>query len=92
MLFADHGSASVVDWNVTDPDEADPARLLERTGILFAALTPDREGVFPDDISPVDLFRLLFDSYLGADHDRAVPPPEGGHVEPVDASVLEQAD
>ena len=88
VLFADHGSASVVDWNVTDPDEADPARLLERTGILFAALTPEHEGVFPDDISPVDLFRLLFDAYLGTDHGRAVPPVDGGHVEPVDASVL----
>ena len=89
ILFADHGSASVVDWNVTDPAEADPARLLERTGILFAALTPEADGVFPDDISPVDLYRLLFDAYLGTDHGRAVPPPDGGHVEPVDASVLD---
>jgi hypothetical protein len=88
VLFADHGSASVVDWNVTDPAEADPARLLERTGILFAALTPEVEGVFPDDISPVDMYRLLFDAYLGTDHGRAVPPEGGGHVEPVDASVL----
>ena len=47
VLFADHGSASVVDWNVTDPAEADPARLLERTGILFAALTPERDGRLP---------------------------------------------
>lgn len=89
VLFADHGSASVVDWNQTDPSEADPARLLERTGILFAALTPGREAVFPDDISPVDLFRLLFDTYLGTDHGRAVPPEQGGHVAPVDASVLQ---
>ena len=88
VLFADHGSASVVDWNKTDPAEADPARLLERTGILFAALTPDREDVFPDDISPVDMFRLLFDAYVGTDYGRATPPDNGGHVPPVDASVL----
>jgi hypothetical protein len=89
VLFADHGSASVVDWNQTDPDEADPARVLERTGILFAALTPEREGVFPDDISPVDLFRLLFDAYFGMGYGRATPPTDGGHVPPVDASVLD---
>ena len=88
VLFADHGSASVVDWNQTDPVEADPARLLERTGILFAALTPGREEVFPDDISPVDMFRLLYDAYLGTNYGRATPPPQGGHVAPVDASVL----
>lgn len=90
VLFADHGSASVVDWNQTDPDEADPARLLERTGILFAAFTPGHDEVFPEDVSPVDLFRLLFDTYLGTDYGRAVPPAEGGHVPPVDASVLDR--
>lgn len=89
VLFADHGSASVVNWNETDPGEADPARLLERTGILFAALTPDREGVFPEDVSPVDVFRLLFDGYFGTHHGRATPPAQGGHVAPVDAAVLE---
>jgi hypothetical protein len=89
VLFADHGSASVVDWNVTQPAQADPARLLERTGILFAALTPGREDVFPEDISPVDLFRLLFDAYFGTAHGRATPPDGGGHVAPVDASVLD---
>jgi hypothetical protein len=88
VLFADHGSASVVDWNVTQPEEADPARLLERTGILFAALTPERDGVYPEDVSPVDLFRLLFDAYFGSSQGRAEPPAGGGHVAPVDASVL----
>ena len=91
VLFADHGSASVVDWNETQPAEADPARLLERTGTLFAALTPQRDDVFPDDISPVDLFRLLYDAYFETDYGRATPPERGGHVVPVDASVLEEA-
>lgn len=88
VLFADHGSASAVDWNQTQVEDGDPARLLERTGTLFAALTPGRRDVFPDDISPVDLFRLLFDAYLGTDYGRAVPPRPGGQVAPVDASVL----
>ena len=91
MLFADHGSASAVDWNATQPEDADPARLLERTGTLFAALTPGRVAVFPDDISPVDMFRLLFDAYLGPTTDEP-RRPDGGQIAPVDASVLEQAD
>jgi len=90
VLFSDHGSASVVDWNQTDPADADPARLLERTGNFFAAITPGREDVFPDDISPVDLFRLLYDAYFGTDFVRATPPEHGGQVAPVDSSVLGQ--
>jgi len=89
VLFADHGSASAVDWNATQPEDAEPARLLERTGILFAALTPGHEDVFPDDISPVDLFRLLFDAYLDTDYGRASPPEGGGQIAPVDASTLD---
>ena len=64
--------------------------MLERTGNFFAAITPGREDVFPDDISPVDLFRLLFDAYYDTDYGRATPPEDGGKVPPVDASVLEQ--
>jgi hypothetical protein len=90
VLFSDHGSASLVDWNQIDPNEADPGRLLERTGNFFAALTPGREGVFPDDISPVDIFRLLFDAYYETDYGRATPPEDGGNVPPVDASVLDR--
>jgi hypothetical protein len=90
VLFADHGSASEVDWNQTAVEDADPARVLERTGTLFAALTPGREDVFPEDVSPVDLFRLLFDAYFDTDYGRAVPPEDGAQVEPPDASVLDE--
>ena len=89
VLFADHGSASAVDWNATDPSEAEPARLLERTGTLVAALTPDRSDVLPDDISPADLLRLVFDAYWETDYGRATPPANGGQIPPVDASALE---
>lgn len=89
LLFADHGSASRIDWVDVEPKDADPALVLERTGILFATLTPDRDEVYPDDASPIDLFRLLFDAYFATDYGRAVPPDPGGQVPPVDASVLD---
>lgn len=88
VLFSDHGSASAVDWNATQPNQADPARLAERTGNFFAALTPSRTDIFPNDISPVDIFRLLYDAYLGTNYGRAVPPEDGGQVAPIDPSVL----
>jgi hypothetical protein len=65
ILWADHGSASRIDWTVTPPSEADSAALDERTSTLFAALTPGTTNVFPDDIEPFDIFRRLADSYLG---------------------------
>jgi hypothetical protein len=88
VLVADHGSASRVDWRFAKTTEVDPAILLERTGILFAALTPERSDVFPDDISPVNVFRYLFDAYLGTELGEATPPPDGGQIPPVDAAVL----
>jgi hypothetical protein len=90
VLIADHGSASRTDWNATDPATVDPTILLERTGTLFAALTPGRTGVYPDDISPTDMLRLLFDAYFETDYGRATPPINGGHIEPVDRSVLDE--
>ncbi|MDX6592763.1 MAG: hypothetical protein QOJ13_1959, partial [Gaiellales bacterium] len=89
LLFADHGSASRVDWVEADPREVDPKLVLERTATLFATLTPGHDDVYPDDPSPVDLFRSLFDAYFGTDYGRAVPPENGGQIPPVDASVLD---
>jgi hypothetical protein len=90
VLFADHGSASRVDWRYTQPKDADPARLMERTGAFFAAVTPGKTDVFPDDTSPASLFRYLFDAYFGTSYGRAIPPPGGGQVPPVDPSVLQE--
>ncbi len=73
VLWADHGSASRVDWNVTSPEEADPSHLHERTSTLFAALTPGQPAVFPDDITPASIFRLLADSYFGTEYGRVTP-------------------
>jgi hypothetical protein len=77
-----------VDWRAVQPLDADPAVLLERTGTLFAALTPDRVDVFPEDVSPVDIFRFLFDAYFDTGLGAATPPPGGGQIAPVDPSVL----
>jgi hypothetical protein len=71
VLWGDHGSASSVDWNDTLPEEADPADLQERTATLFAALTPNRNEVFPEDVQPAGIFRLLSDAYLGTDLGRS---------------------
>jgi hypothetical protein len=88
VLFADHGSSSRMNWIEADPSEVDPELVLERTGILFASLTPGEDDVYPDDPSPIDVFRLFFDAYFGTDYGRAVPPG-GGEIPPVDASVFD---
>ena len=67
VLWGDHGSASEVDWNDTLPEDADPAALRERTSTLFAAHTPDGAALFPNDIQPVDIMRLVADAYMGTD-------------------------
>jgi hypothetical protein len=36
---------------------------------FFAARTPGEVAVFPEDISPVNIFRYLFDAYMGEDAD-----------------------
>jgi hypothetical protein len=89
LLFADHGSASRVDWTDAEPTEVDPALVLERTGTLLATLTPEHPDAYPDDASPIDLFRVLFDAYFETDYGRPVPPDPGGQIPPVDASVLD---
>ena len=67
VLWADHGSASRVDWTVTSTEEASADALRERTSTLFAALTPGRRDVFPDDVAPQDIVRYLADAYFETD-------------------------
>ena len=75
VLWGDHGSASQVDWNVTQPGDADPNALRERTSTLFASLTPDGSAPFPDDIRPFDIVRVLADAYFGTDLGRSGNAP-----------------
>ena len=88
VFFSDHGSASAVDWTATQPEDADPKRLAERTGSFLAAVTPGKTDVFPDDPSPASLFRYLYDAYFATSYGRAVPPNGGGQIEPIDPSIF----
>jgi len=60
IVMSDHGSESRLDW--ADASRSD---LQERFSNLFAARTPARTALFPDDTTPVNLFPLLFDAYFG---------------------------
>jgi hypothetical protein len=51
IVYSDHGM------------RFDEANVAEHFEILFAARTPGRTGVFPDSVSLVNLFPLLFNSY-----------------------------
>lgn len=59
ILMSDHGSESRLDW--ADSSRSD---LQERFTNFFAARTPSRPATFPTDITPVNLFPLLFDAYF----------------------------
>ena len=62
ILFSDHGPEQHLDWW-----EPSPLGLDERTANLFAARTPGRLDLFPDDITLIDVLPTLFDAYLGTD-------------------------
>jgi len=64
ILMSDHGSESRLDWN--DSSRSD---LQERFSNFFAARTPSKTSVFPADLTPINLFPILFDAYF----DQAVP-------------------
>ena len=64
LVLSDHGSAAGVDWNNLDASDLD-----ERTANLFVALTPGRSGVFPSDVTLVNVFGLLSESYFARDYD-----------------------
>jgi hypothetical protein len=63
LVLSDHGSAAGVEWQDLKGSDLD-----ERTANLFAAYTPGRSGVFPDDISLVNVFGLLFEAYFGREY------------------------
>ena len=87
ILFSDHGPDEYLDWK-----NPDAAGISERSSILFAARTPGRTGVFPDDISLVNVLPTLFNAYLGTDLPVRPteiwfgPQPRGGPFARVDQS------
>ncbi len=61
IVMSDHGPEERLDW--LSPDEPG---LRERMANLFWARTPGRTGVFPGDVSLVNVFPLLLNAYFGA--------------------------
>lgn len=62
ILQADHGPGSLVDW-----ENPENTYYKEKLAILNAYLLPeDATGLYPE-ITPVNTFRLIFDSYFGTD-------------------------
>ena len=77
IVMSDHGSGVGI-----DPDRADEGDTDERTSNLFAASTPGHADLFPDDITPVDVMRLLRDAYLGTSYGPVAPMPDGLDIDP----------
>ncbi len=63
IVHSDHGPGSRLDWtSLPDTD------LNERFGILMACYLPGGPTIdLGDEFSPVNIFRLVFDLYFGAD-------------------------
>ncbi|HEM61567.1 MAG TPA: hypothetical protein ENO24_04700, partial [Chloroflexi bacterium] len=63
ILQADHGPGSMLDW-----ESAENSNLWERFSILNAYYLPDGgEAELYDSITPVNTFRVIFNTYFGAD-------------------------
>lgn len=59
ILMSDHGSESRLDW--ADSSRSD---LQERFSNFFAARTPSMPSTFPHDMTPINLFPILFSKYF----------------------------
>jgi hypothetical protein len=64
LVMGDHGPASMFNWQLEDP-----SCLWERTSNLYAVLLPGHEndGTAYPSISPVNTFRVIFNTYFGTD-------------------------
>ncbi len=61
LWLSDHGpGVGLEDWAPGDPRRAD------RVKNLFMARTPGHPGLFPDDVTLVNVIPLLFNAYFGA--------------------------
>ncbi len=65
LVLSDHGSADGF-----RPEDLRNSNLDERSANLLVALTPDRDDVFGDDVSLVNVFAMLFDTYFGTTYPR----------------------
>ena len=60
ILRSDHGPDELINWS----NPAEPG-LGNRFANLFWARTPGHSGVFPDDVTLVNVLPILFNTYLG---------------------------
>ena len=68
LIASDHGSGVGLDWRNLAGSDLD-----ERTAILFAAYVPGRPGIFPPDVSLVNVFGLLLEACFGRNYE---PQPD----------------
>jgi hypothetical protein len=69
ILQSDHGPASLLGHPFKWERPPDIAGVKERMSILFAYHTPENEELYPPTITPVNVFRLLFNHYFNANYD-----------------------
>ena len=64
LIMGDHGPASMFNWSLEDP-----GCVWERTSNLYAILLPEHQndGTAYASISPVNTFRVIFNTYFGTD-------------------------
>ncbi len=63
VIQSDHGSGAFLQWTKLE----DNGCLKERASNFVAVLTPDSKAQFYDSITPVNIFRILFNSYFETD-------------------------
>lgn len=77
IFQADHGPGMLTDFG-----SLENTCLRERFSIFAAYYLPGvREGVIPDDITPVNLFRIIFNEYFSTDY--SLLPNRQYHVDGV---------
>ena len=64
ILMSDHGGRFGVDWE--NPSELDLYRALNN---LLAVSFPGKESSITENLSTVNIFRVFFNSYFGADYE-----------------------
>ena len=62
IVFSDHGPEELLDWR--KPDEPG---LGDRFANLFLARTPGHAGLFPDNVTLVNVMPILLNAYLATD-------------------------
>ena len=60
IIQSDHGSGAYLNWSSHENNDC----LKERASNFVAIFTPDSRVIFYDTITPVNIFRIIFNSYF----------------------------